>query len=263
MIIIGEKLNSSIKSVREAVAARDSEFIASLARRQTEGGAKWLDINAAMLPDEGDSLVWMGEVCRTVSELPLCIDTPDPAAARYAIERLGAGCMINSITLEGDRYAPMAALAAEYNCPVVALCMADGGAPDSVEERIRIATALRDSLTADGIPEGNIYIDPMISPVGAVETAGADALAVIAQLSSTLGTHIVCGLSNISYGLPARPYVNRAFLVAAIAAGMDAVICDPLDRELMRLALAAEAMTGRDEYCENYIDAFRDGFFEN
>ncbi len=263
MIIIGEKLNSSIKSVREAIAARDAAFIGDLAAKQDKAGASWLDINAAMLPDEADSLVWLGETCRAASGKPLCIDTPDPEKAAYALEKLGAGCMINSITMEKARYDAMSALALKYSSPLVALCMEDGGAPETVEDRVRIATNLRDSLTADGIPADSIYIDPMISPVGAVETAGADALAVISRLSGKLDTHLVCGLSNVSYGLPARPYINRAFMVAAMAAGLDAMIVNPLDVQLMRLCLAAEAMLGKDEYCENYIDAFRDGFFED
>lgn len=263
MIIIGEKLNSSIKSVREAIAARDAGFICDLAQAQDKAGASWLDINAAMLPDEADSLVWLGETCRTVSAKPLCIDTPDPEKAAYALEKLGEGCMINSITLEKARYDAMSALTVKYKSPLVALCMEDGGAPETVEDRVRIATALRDRLTADGIAPQNIYIDPMISPVGAVETAGADALAVISRLSATLDTHLVCGLSNVSYGLPARPYINRAFMVAAMAAGLDTMIVNPLDVQLMRLCLAAEAMLGKDEYCENYIDAFREGYFND
>lgn len=262
MIIIGEKLNSSIKSVRAAIAERNADFVKELAKKQAEGGAKWIDINAAMLPDENESLVWLGETCRGAVDLPLCIDTPNPAAARYAIEKLGGNCMINSITLDEDRYAPMVAVAKEFDCAVVALCMVGSGVPNTAEERINIAVKLRDALVADGIAEDKIYIDPTISPIGAVETAGADALAVISYLSANTKAHIVCGLSNISYGIPARPYVNRAFLIAAMAAGLDAAICDPLDRELMRLCLAAEAMLGRDEYCENYIDAYRDGFFE-
>ena len=156
MIIIGEKLNSSIKSVREAIAARDAAFIGDLAAKQDKAGASWLDINAAMLPDEADSLVWLGETCRAASGKPLCIDTPDPEKAAYALKKLGAGCMINSITMEKARYDAMSALAIKYSSPLVALCMEDGGAPETVEDRVRIATNLRDSLTADGIPADSI-----------------------------------------------------------------------------------------------------------
>lgn len=262
MIIIGEKLNSSIKSVREGMLAQDNELIASLAKRQTDAGANMLDINAAMLPDESAGLVWLGETCRSVSDLPLCIDTPDPVAAAHALEALGGGCLINSVTLQQERYQPMAELAKAYSCGLVALCMDDGGAPETVDDRVRIAVSLAQRLTADGISEGDIYLDPMISPVGAVETAGQDALATVARLRAELpGIHLTCGLSNVSYGLPARGYVNRAFLVAAMAAGLDSVIADPLDSELMRLCKATEVVLGRDEYCENYIEAFRAGYF--
>ncbi|MBP3415041.1 MAG: dihydropteroate synthase [Clostridia bacterium] len=261
MIIIGEKLNSSIKSVRESMLSGNEEFIASLAKAQTEAGAHWIDINAAMLPDEKASLVWLGEICRSVSELPLCIDTPDPEAAEYAIQKLGGKCMINSVTLQTERYQPMSSLAMEYGCPIVALCMDDGGAPETVEDRVRIATALANRLLDDGIAADDIFLDPMISPVGAVETAGCDALSVISELKRNLPVYITCGLSNISHGLPARAYINRAFLVAAMAAGMDSAIVDPLDKELMRLCKATSALLGDDEYCEDYIDSFRAGFF--
>ncbi|MBE6752994.1 MAG: methyltetrahydrofolate cobalamin methyltransferase [Ruminococcaceae bacterium] len=263
MIIIGEKLNSSIKSVRAAVESRDAAFVQDLARRQTEAGAAWLDINAATLPDEVDSLVWMGETCRAVCDTPLCIDSPDPAAVGAALERLGGGCMINSITLEENRYNAMIALAKQYDCPLVALCMDDNGMPETPEDRIRIAKALSDRLIADGIDPQKVFIDPMLSPVGVVETAGQDALAVIRCLSDELPTHITCGLSNISYGLPARPNINRAFAVAAMTCGLDSAIVNPLDTQLMRLVYAADAVLGNDEYCENYIDAYRDGFFDD
>ena len=263
MIIIGEKLNSSIKSVRAAIESRDADFIASLAQRQSKAGAAWLDINAATTADEIDSLVWMGEICRSVCDTPLCVDSPDPAAVGAALELLCGRCMINSITLEEARYNAMLALAKQYNAPLVALCMDDSGMPETVEDRVRIATALSERLIADGINADDIFIDPMLSPVGVVEGAGQAALEVIRQLSASLPTHLVCGLSNISYGLPARVNINRAFLIAAMTCGLDAAIADPLDTQLMRLAFAGEAMLGRDEYCENYIDAFRDGFFND
>ncbi len=261
MIIIGEKLNSTRKAVREAIAARDADTIAAIAKAQDEAGAAWLDINAAMLPDEAQSLIWMGEVCRTVSSKPLCIDSPDYRATEAALMKLGKGCLINSITLEKERFDNMLRLAVEYDSPLIALCMDDGGMPETVDARVSIATTLRDRLVEGGVAADRIYIDPMITPVGAVETAGADALEAIKKISA-LGTHITCGLSNISYGLPARAYINSAFMVAAVAAGLDSAIVDPLDKRLMRLAMSIEAVLGRDEYCESFIDAFREGFFE-
>lgn len=261
MIIIGEKLNSSRKSVQEAVKNRDAAFISSLALEQEKAGASWLDINAAMLPDEAESLIWMGEVCRQASSLPLCLDSPDFRVIEAALQRLGGRCMINSITLEHDRFENMLRLTRQFGCPVIALCMDDEG-PETVGDRVRIAGTLIDRLTDAGVPADDIYIDTMISSVGAVETAGSDALEAIRKVSG-FGAHCVCGLSNISYGLPARGWLNAAFMVAAIVSGLDSAIADPLDKRLMRMVMAAEAVMGRDEYCENYIDAFRDGFFND
>ena len=129
---------------------------------------------------------------------------------------------------------------------------------DSLETRLLMADKLVTYLTANGIAAGDIYIDPMLKPVGAEPSAGIEALETISRLHRIYPQcHISCGLSNLSYGLPKRRLVNRAFAVAAIVAGLDAAIADPLDKTLLSLCAAAEVVSGRDEYCIDYIDKCR------
>lgn len=262
MIIIGEKLNSTIKSVRTAIEERNEAFVANLANAQANSGAAYIDCNAAMLADEAESLLWLSNICASATSAPICLDSPDSEVIAYVLERNNRCKMINSVTLEQSRFDGMSTLAKKYNTALIALGMDGDCMPESAEEKIQNATTLYSHLTEYGISPDAIYIDALVSPIGAVETAGADALEVIRMLRAKLDCHLTCGLSNISFGLPARKYVNRAMLISAMTCGLDSAICDPLDSELMRLVLAQEALLGIDEYCGEYIDAYRDGKFE-
>lgn len=265
MIFIGEKLNSSIKAVFEAVEKEDAAWIQQLAAAQEDAGADFIDVNAGMFNEnEAEKLLWMIDTVRAATCLPLCIDTPSPEVAAKAMERYkGPKPLLNSITLEKERFEPMLETALKYKTGLVALCMDDSGMPETVDARVDIAKRLAQKLTAAGIAPDDIYIDPMLSPVSTGDTAGADALSAIREIRAALpDCHITCGLSNVSYGLPARPYINRAFLLTAMTAGLDSAIVNPLDKELMSLYYAANMVLGNDEYCCEYIQQYRDGLFD-
>ena len=141
--------------------------------------------------------------------------------------------------------------------------MDDTGMPETVEDRVKIASRLIEKLTKEGISIEDIYIDPMIRPIGTGSHYGEVALETMRTVKSEFPkAHVVCGLSNISYGLPARKLLNQAFLVAAMAAGMDSAILDPLDKKLMAFLYATEALLGIDDYCINYLEKFREGELE-
>lgn len=261
MIIIGEKLNSSIKSIYEAIEQKDVAFVQKLAKEQEEAGAHFLDINAGMfIGTECENLRWLMHAVREVTALPLVIDTPDAAVAlAMAQEYTGEKPIINSITLEKERFAPMLEAAKKCNAGLIALCMDDTGTPDSVEKRIDLANELVKRLTAEGISREDIYIDPMVRPVGSGEGYGLEALEAIKGIRANLpDVHIVCGLSNISFGLPKRALINRTFLVSAMTMGLDSAIMDPLNKELMASLYAARAVLGQDEYCVEYLGAYRE-----
>lgn len=265
MIFIGEKLNSSIASVFEAVEREDAAWVQALAAAQEDAGADYIDVNAGMFNEkEAEKLLWMVKTVREVTTLPLCIDTPSPAvAAQVMAEYTGRKPLLNSITLEASRFAPMLETALRCNTGLVALCMDDHGMPETVEDRVSIACRMAEQLTKAGLAAEDIFIDPMLSPVSTGDTAGADALRAVREIRRALPEcHITCGLSNISFGLPARAYINRAFLIAAMSAGLDSAIANPLDKELMGLYYAANTVLGNDEYCCEYIQQYRDGLFD-
>ena len=262
MIIIGEKINSSIPASKTAIENMDAQAIVSLAKTQHDAGADFIDINAGTFLDkEGELLTFIAKTLKESLNIPLSVDTPNPAVAAQVLKEIGSGGhILNSVTAEPSRFEGISSLAAEYGCGVVALCMDISGMPEDIDNRLKTADFLVNSLTGKGVKAGEIYIDPMLRPLGADETSGTDALETIKRLRALFpDCHISVGLSNLSFGLPKRRLINRSFAVAAAAAGLDAAIADPLDRELMGLLAATEAILGRDEYCLEYIDKCRSG----
>ncbi len=269
MLIVGEKLNSSIKRVAAAIEARDTATVQDLARRQAEAGAHFIDVNAAArVAHELDDLAWLIENVQAVTDVPLCIDSPNPAAIARGLELFKASgrpgrALVNSITAEPDRMHGILPLAVEYNSPVVALTSDEQGIPTTVEDRVRIAGKIVAEADKLGVPREDIYFDPLVLPISTDMRNGALFMEALSAIKSEFpGVQTISGLSNVSYGLPKRKIVNRAFLLMALHAGMDAAIMDPLDRELMALLLAGELVMGQDEYCMNYLKAYRAGLLD-
>lgn len=260
MIIVGERINTSRRDVSQAVERRDKEFIQKLAHQQIEGGANWLDINAGtMVEKEPECLRWLVKVVQEKEgNIPLCIDSPSPRAIQAALEEVKGESMINSITGEEDRFQALLPLVKKYNTSVVALCMDAEGIPPTGEKRLEVARSLVQKLREAEVPLEKIFVDPLVQSVGTEVRGGGIVLEVIERLRKEVdGIHTIIGLSNISYGLPARRILNQAFLVMTMAKGLDAVILDPLDLRLMSLLKASEALLGEDEMCLNYITAYR------
>lgn len=265
MIIIGEKINSTLKAVRPAIEAGDAAFVQELARKQYEAGAAYIDLNAGMFIDsEPEKLEWLVKTVQEVVDAPLSIDSPDPAAISRALKSVKSDKpIINSITDEKERFNAILPLVLEYNTAIVALCMDDTGMPETVEDRVVIADRLIGNLTAKGVKVSDIYIDPMVRPIGTGSHYGTVALDTIRKVRAEFPeVHITCGLSNISFGIPARKVMNQAFLIAAMTAGMDSAILDPLDKKLMTFVYTTEALLGCDEFCMNYLMKFREGLLE-
>lgn len=265
MIIIGEKINSTLKAVRPAMENYDAAVIEDLAKKQYEAGATFIDVNAGMFyADEPERLEWLVKTVQGVVDAPLAIDSPNPKALEQALKANKNGKpIINSITDEKERYEAVLPLVVEYKTGIVALCMDDTGMPETVEDRVIIAERLIEKLTKQGVKLDDIHIDPMVRPVGTGSHYGIVAIETIRKVKTEFPeVHITCGLSNISFGIPARKIMNQAFLIAAMAAGMDGAILDPLDRKLMTFLYAGEALLGRDDFCMNYLMKFREGMLE-
>lgn len=265
MIIIGEKINSTIKNVYTAIENSDAPFIQELAVKQYKAGANYIDVNAGMFyQDEPQKLEWLIKTIQEVTDAPFSIDSPNSAAISAALKTNKNGKpIINSITCEKKRFESILPLVLEYNTGVIALCMDDGGIPETVEDRLKLADRIVGELTDKGIKPGDIYIDPIIQPIVAGSQYGVIALETMRAIKNRYpDVHIACGLSNISFGLPARKIINHAFLIAAMTSGMDGAILDPLDKRLMSYLYAAEALLGRDQFCMNYLSKYRENLIE-
>jgi len=265
MKIIGEKINGTRKMVAKAIAERDAEFIQNLARKQVEGGASWLDINAGTHPErEPADLVWLIKLVQDVVEVPLCLDSANPNALRIAMKEVKKTPMINSISGEENRLKEILPIVAEFGCEVIALCMDDKGIPATSEGRLDVIRKVFATTRGAGVPDEKLYIDPLAMTIATNTAAGGIIFGAMRAIRAEFPqTHISCGLSNVSFGMPVRALINRSFLVLALDAGMDTAIIDPNDRELQAAMYAADLLLGHDKHCLNYTRAFRAGKLEN
>jgi 5-methyltetrahydrofolate--homocysteine methyltransferase len=195
-----------------------------------------------------------------VSDVPLCLDSPNPVALAAALKEVRQTPLINSISGESARLEGILPLLSDTQCAVVALAIDDRGVPSGVEDRLVAIRSLVDELRRAGMPDERVYVDPLVMAVAANTESGRIALETMRTIRRDFPEmHIVSGLSNVSFGLPVRRLINRAFLTLALEAGLDTAILDPLDRELRKSLLAADVVLGQDRYCLNYTRAYRAG----
>ncbi len=265
MLVIGERINASNSSVAEAIVRRNEEFVADLARYQADAGADFIDVNAGTghgyQQDETANKEWLVEVVQAATDKPLAIDSESPEVIEAALRKYrGEKLIINSVTAESVRLAAIGPLAAKHRAWLVALAMGENGIPDSIEERLAACELILTHLTQLGVQAEQVLFDPLVIPLAVDSSQGLVTLKTVEEIKSRYpAARTVIGLSNISYGLPNRKLVNRAFLLMAAYAGLDAVIVDPLDAKTMSLIKAADMLTGRDSSCRGYLRAHRKG----
>ena len=264
MKIIGEKINGTRKRVAQAIAERDAEFIKNLAQKQAAAGSTWLDVNAGTHPDrEPDDLIWLIENIQSVVDTPLSLDSANPRALQIAIKAVKKTPMINSISGEPERLTNILPIVAEHACPVIALAMDEKKIPETAEKRFEVITKIITEARSHGVPDSHLYFDPLAMTLSTNTHSGMIAFEVMRRVRQEYPeAHLTIGLSNISFGLPGRSFVNRYFLALAMHAGLDSAILDPLDREMQAAILATELILGRDNHCLNYIRASRKGLFD-
>jgi 5-methyltetrahydrofolate--homocysteine methyltransferase len=193
-------------------------------------------------------------------DLPLCLDSPDPKVLEMAFGLVNKPPMINSISLETERYRSILAFLEGKDCSILALCLDDSGMPKSADEVVERAGTLVEGLTGIGFPSDRIYIDPLVQPLGTNSDNGRMVLEAVEKIKRQFeSVRTNCGLSNVSFGLPTRKRINRTFLVLMMAAGLDAAILDPLDAEIMATVKTAEMVLGNDRFCRNFLRAYRAG----
>jgi len=260
VLIIAERINASRKSISQAISDGDREFIQNEAKNQDQAGGDYIDVNAGtFVGEEAEKLKWVIEAAQEVTEKPLCIDSPDPEVIKAMVPLVKKTPMINSITLEPERLEGILPIVAVNKTKVIALCQSEDAMADTADDKVKMAEQLVEKVTAAGIPLEDLYIDPLVYPLSTNTQSAIATLEAIERIMKGFpGVHTTCGLTNVSYGLPARKLINRTFLVSAIGRGLDSAILDPTDNALYGALKAALSVNGRDDYCMEYIKAFRE-----
>ena len=265
MLVIGEKINGSNKSIAQAIVNRDEAFLADIARAQAAAGADYIDVNVGSghgsHQDEIRAMEWLVSVVQAATDKPLTIDSDSPDIIEAAIKKYhGEQLIINSVTAEPDRLQAIGPLAAKQRASLVALAMGAEGIPGDVAHRLAACEHIMNYLTGLGMAPGQVLFDALVLPLSVDPNQGLITLETIAQIKHRYpDAKTVVGLSNISYGLPQRPLVNRTFMLMAVYAGLDAVIIDPLDTKAMSLVKVSDLIMGKDPSCRQYLRAHRKG----
>ena len=264
MIITGEKINGSIPAVAQAIARRDAEFIKKRAIAQAEAGADFIDC-CASVPEEAEleTLRWMIECIESVCDLPIALDSPSADVLAEAYRLCNRPGLINSVSGEGDKLDKIFPILAENKgWQVIALLSDDTGIPHNAAGRLKVFDRIMAKAGEYGICPSRIHIDPLVEMLCTSENGIETNIEVIRTVREKYpGIHITAAVSNISFQLPARKMLNLGFTVLAMNAGLDSAILDPTNRDMMGVICATEALLGMDDYCLNYIGAYREGLF--
>jgi 5-methyltetrahydrofolate--homocysteine methyltransferase len=256
-VIIGEKINpTGRKKMVEALHQRDFTYIQELALSQVKAGADVLDVNVGL--PELDAVALMKDIisllCESV-DVPLCIDSPDPAVLEAGLALAPGKPLVNSVTGEESRLQSILPLVKEYQAAVIGLIVDDSGIPTTAEARLRVAEKILNRAVGMGIPQEDVIIDPLAMAVAADSQAGLLTLKSIQLIQTKLGVNLSMGASNVSHGLPDRPLVNQAFLALAIGAGVTCSITDPL--KMTGVIRAIDLLLGKDEDALRYMKYYR------
>ena len=262
MIIIGEKINGSIPSAGKAIAERNEEWIRHLARIQEDANADYLDCCASVNVNELETMKWMLDIMQDETSTKICVDSPDPKVCVDALPFCKKPGLVNSVSLEGDKIDVIFPAIADTKWNVVALLSGEQGIPSSVKERMVNFDKLMEQAAKYGIAANRIFVDPLVEGLATNQESLLTFAAVCREIKAKFPQiHITSGLSNISFGLPVRKMLNMAFMTLAMQAGMDSAIVDPTNRDMMGIIYATDALLGNDDFCVEYISAYRDNLF--
>lgn len=263
MIVVGEKINGSIPSVAAAIAARDAEFIKNRAKAHAEAGAAFIDCCASVPEaEEAETLKWMIDCIQDVTDLPIAVDSPSADVLLQVFPYCKRPGLINSVSGEGDKVDKIFSAIADTKWEVICLLSDDSGIPKSAADRLKVFDFIIKKAEQYHIRPDRLHIDQLVEMLCTSE----DGIAMNVEVISTIRKkyeeiHIIAAVSNISFNLPVRKMVNLAFTVLAMNAGLDSAILDPTNRDLMGVIYATEALLGMDDYCMEYISAYREGIF--
>ena len=258
-VIIGERINpTGRKLLAQEMAAGDYSRVEQDALAQVAAGAHMLDVNAGIpLADEPRILAETIQLVQSLTDVPLSIDSSIVAALEAGLEVYQGKALLNSVTGEEERLESVLPLVKKYGCAVVAISNDETGISEDPDVRFAVAKRIVERAADYGIPHSDIVVDPLVMPIGAINTAGRQVMALVKRLRDELKVNTTCGASNVSFGLPNRDGVNSAFLTMAIAAGMTSAITNPLHDSVMEAVLGADMMMGHDPNCARWIKKFR------
>ena len=258
-VIIGERINpTGRKLLAEEMKVDDFSRVESDAVAQVRAGAHMLDVNAGIpLADEPALLAKAIKVVQSVTDVPLAIDSSIVAALEAGLSVYQGKPLVNSVTGEEERLESVLPLVAKYDAAVVAISNDETGISEDPDVRFEVAKKIVERAADHGISYENVIVDPLVMPIGAINSAGKQIMHLVSRLKDELKVNTTCGASNVSFGLPNRNGINAAFLTMAIASGMTSAITSPLHEEVMQAVLGANVMMGNDPDCTNWISRFR------
>lgn len=259
-VIIGERINpTGRKILAEEMQQGDFSRVEADAIAQVAAGAHMLDVNAGIpLADEPAILARAIQFVQAVTDVPLCIDSSIVAALEAGLSVYQGKALVNSVTGEEEQLEAVLPLVAKYGAAVVAISNDETGISEDPDVRFAVAKKIVERAADYGIPYSDVLVDPLVMPVGAVNSAGKQVMHLLRRLHEELKVNTSCGASNVSFGLPNRNGINSAFLTMAIAAGLTSAITNPLHAEAMQAVLGADVMMGNDPNCSNWIRKFRE-----
>ncbi len=265
MIIIGEKINGAIPSIKAAIAERNEALIVERTLAQVKAGANFLDCAPSTSTDvEYETMVWLINLMQGVTDVPLAIDSPDAKLLARILEEghVKKSGMVNSVNEEGDKCETIFPIIAGTDWNVIGLTCDKDGIPADPDKKIDIAKSMIDKAVKYGVKLENFHIDPCVMALATMPTALKDFEKCIRGIHDYAPNVKVTGaISNISFDMPARKYVNANAMAYAIAAGLDSAIMDPCNMDMMGTIFACEALTMKDKAGRKYNRAYRQGKF--
>ena len=259
-VIIGERINPTGRKLLAAeMKSGDFSRVEKDAISQVNAGAHMLDVNAGIpLADEPALLAKAIKIVQAVTDVPLSIDSSIVAALESGLSVYQGKALVNSVTGEEDRLETVLPLVAKYGAAVVAISNDETGISEDPDVRFEVARKIVNRASDYGISHEDVVVDPLVMPIGAINSAGKQVIHLVRRLRNELKVNTTCGASNVSFGLPNRNGINAAFLTMAIGSGMTSAITSPLHPEVMQAILGANVMMGKDPHCSNWISCYRD-----
>jgi len=258
-VMIGERINPTGRKVLAAeMKAGVMDRVRSDAIAQVEAGAQMLDVNAGVpLVDEPALLVATIKAVSEVTDVPICIDSSVIEALEAALAAYEGKALVNSVTAEDERMDRILPVVKKYGGAVIGMSNDETGITMVPQERVEIARRIIERAKYYGIPAEDVIIDPIAMTVAADPQAGLVTLETMRLIKEQLGNNMICGASNVSFGLPDRHILNAAFFPVAMHAGLTCAITNPLVPEVRKAVQASDLLLGHDEYAMNWISAFR------